>query len=142
LGLIGSYWRISRTGLACQKLTLDPAIICFSPVFKMGSFGKNAVLRSMPVRHLHRQPHTFNGYAPPLSLDKRHFRYYDSHGGPIQFYADTIYQSIPGNSIPSGLYGLGCPFNYSKVGWMRNLFYTEYDDDIYTGRPQKAETVF
>jgi hypothetical protein len=51
--------------------------------------------------------------------------YYDSHGGPIQFFADTVYVSIAGNSAPSGLYGLGCPFDYSQVGWIRSLFYTD-----------------
>lgn len=51
--------------------------------------------------------------------------YYDSHGGPIQFFADTVYVSIVGNSAPSGLYGLGCPFDYSQVGWIRSLFYTD-----------------
>ncbi len=51
--------------------------------------------------------------------------YYDSHGGPIQFFADTVYVSIAGNSTPSGLYGLGCPFDYSQVGWIRSLFYTD-----------------
>ncbi len=51
--------------------------------------------------------------------------YYDSHSGPIQFYQDTVYQSIVGNPTPSGLYGLGCPFDYSQVGWLRSLLYTD-----------------
>jgi uncharacterized repeat protein (TIGR02543 family) len=51
--------------------------------------------------------------------------YYDSHGGPIEFYRDTVYQTIVGNPTPSGLYGLGCPFDYSQLGWLRSLFYTD-----------------
>lgn len=51
--------------------------------------------------------------------------YYDSHGGPIEFYRDTAYQTIIGNPTPPGLYGLGCPFDFSQVGWLRSLFYTD-----------------
>jgi hypothetical protein len=50
--------------------------------------------------------------------------YYASHSGPIQFYADTVYQSL-GNSTPTGLYGLLCPFDFSQVGWLKSLFYTD-----------------
>ena len=51
--------------------------------------------------------------------------YYVSHSGPIEFYGDTAHQSIAGNPTPPGLYGLGCPFDYSQVGWLRSLFYTD-----------------
>ena len=39
--------------------------------------------------------------------------YYDSHGGPIEFFRDTAYQTIVGNPTPGGLYGMGCPFDFS-----------------------------
>src|SRR6185295_7013618 len=42
--------------------------------------------------------------------------HYPTHSGPIEFYADTITSSILGGTVPSGLFGLGCPFNFIQVG--------------------------
>lgn len=50
--------------------------------------------------------------------------YYKSHGGPIEFYQDTVYQSIAGNPIPSGL-AWPSPLDYSQLGWQRSLFYSD-----------------
>ena len=47
---------------------------------------------------------------------------YDWHSGPIQFYADTIKASLFPNSVPSGLQGSSCPFNYTQIGWNRSLY--------------------
>jgi hypothetical protein len=50
-----------------EKLTFNPAVIHFSPVFKMGSFGKNMFFYSGPFRHLHCQWRR-NGLALPHAL--------------------------------------------------------------------------
>ncbi len=57
------------------------------------------------------------GWVPEVEYHK----YYDYHSGPIEFYADTVSASIQGQTIPGGLYGTGCPFNFIQVGWYRSL---------------------
>ena len=47
---------------------------------------------------------------------------YDWHSGPIQFYSDCISASLFPSSVPSGLQGAGCPFDYQQIGWRRSLF--------------------
>lgn len=47
---------------------------------------------------------------------------YDWHAGPIQFYADTISASLFPGTIPNGLQGTGCPFDYTQIGWNRSLY--------------------
>src|SRR5205823_5161021 len=44
--------------------------------------------------------------------------FYPSHSGPIQFYGDTVQVTFMNEARPPGLYGLGCPFDYSQVGWL------------------------
>jgi hypothetical protein len=47
--------------------------------------------------------------------------YYQTHPGPIQWYSDTIYQSVyPGTPVASLQ-----PFDLSHVGWRRSLFNNE-----------------
>ncbi len=48
--------------------------------------------------------------------------WYDHHGGPTEFYADSVKASIPGQTVEPGLYGLLCPFDYSQIGWFRSLY--------------------
>jgi hypothetical protein len=47
---------------------------------------------------------------------------YDWHSGPIQFYSDCVSADLFPSSIPSGLSGTGCPFNYQQIGWKRSLY--------------------
>jgi hypothetical protein len=63
----GFVWVRFDACFGLPKLTFNPAVIRFSIIFKMGSFGKNAVLPSMPSRHLHRQRRR-NRLALPPSL--------------------------------------------------------------------------
>lgn len=59
---------------------------------------------------------------PPLTGSVTYLANYDWHSGPIQFYADAVYASIPGNTPPSGLSGPGCPFDYRQMAWGRSLY--------------------
>ena len=50
---------------------------------------------------------------------------YDWHAGPIQFYSDCVSANLFPSSIPSGLQGTGCPFDYQQIGWKRSLYSLE-----------------
>ncbi|MSU64254.1 MAG: hypothetical protein EXS31_18000 [Pedosphaera sp.] len=57
------------------------------------------------------------GTLPLLPCDLHYF----SHSGPIEFYADTVKASIQGEAVPSGLFGSGVPFEFTRIGWYRSL---------------------
>ena len=59
------------------------------------------------------------GIIPGVSC----YIYYTTHSGPIEFYADTVMATIPGENIPSGLWGTSCPFEFTQVGWYRSIAY-------------------
>ena len=50
---------------------------------------------------------------------------YDWHSGPITFYSDCVSANLFPGTIPSGLQGAGCPFDYQQIGWMRSLYSLE-----------------
>lgn len=51
---------------------------------------------------------------------------YSSHAGPIQFYADTVRETLPGQLRASSLTPFETrPNNALRVGWTRSLFYNE-----------------
>ncbi len=47
--------------------------------------------------------------------------YYDSHDGPIAWYADTLYSASPAVQAPVSL----SPFQLTALGWQRSLFFRE-----------------
>jgi hypothetical protein len=49
--------------------------------------------------------------------------YYSYHGGPIEFYGDTIASS--GGFVTDGLTIPGVPFDYQTVGYYRSLFFQD-----------------
>ncbi len=59
---------------------------------------------------------------PPGPNSVTYFANYDWHSGPIQFYSDCISADLFPNSIPSGLQGAGCPFDYQQIGWKRSFY--------------------
>ena len=59
-----------------------------------------------------------NGYTPFLF-----HLYYDYHGGPIEFYADTVKATIPGETIEAGLVDLPNSVSHTDVGYYRSLAY-------------------
>ncbi len=59
---------------------------------------------------------------PPGPNSVTYFANYDWHSGPIQFYSDCISASLFPASIPSGLQGAGCPFDFQQIGWERSLY--------------------
>jgi uncharacterized repeat protein (TIGR02543 family) len=53
-------------------------------------------------------------------------RWYDYHGGPVEFYADNVKATIGGQAVEPGQDGLLCPFNYQQTGFHKSLFYEAY----------------
>jgi hypothetical protein len=47
--------------------------------------------------------------------------YYDSHDGPVGWYADTLYAASDGVAVPFSL----SPFQLTQFGWQRCLFFRE-----------------
>lgn len=62
--------------------------------------------------------------------------HYGSHSGPIEFYADTVKATIQGQTVPTGLYGTGCPFEFIQVGWYRSIFSEDFLLPRITSQPQ------
>ncbi len=60
-------------------------------------------------------------WSPPF-WPATYSKHYDYHAGPIEFYADTVKASIPGQSVEPGLSELYCPFSYAELGWSRSLY--------------------
>ncbi len=62
--------------------------------------------------------------------------WYDSHSGPIEFYADTVAATTPGETVQPGLYLNSPPFEFTQVGWYRSLAHEFFLLPRIKGHPQ------